>query len=49
MTIQTLLHLPRTIRKGDFVHALSKGIAEPDETIATYAITPRCQDSCRLC
>jgi len=40
MRIHPLLDLPSAIRKGDFVHSLAKGIDQPAETVATYAVTP---------
>ncbi|MCK5798185.1 MAG: phage resistance protein, partial [Deltaproteobacteria bacterium] len=43
--IRDLLDLPKTVRKGDFVLSLNKGIAQPEETVESYAITPNLQQS----
>ena len=39
--IRDLLDLPPAVRKGDFVQSLARGIAEPEETVETYAITDK--------
>ena len=39
-TIRELFDIPEQIRKGDFVHKLGEGIANPRETAQTYVVTP---------
>lgn len=39
--ISDLLDLPEKVRKGDFVLNLSKGVTEPDKTLAEYVVTPQ--------
>lgn len=38
--IRELFDLPEQLRKGDFVHKLSEGIARPRETAQSYVVTP---------
>jgi hypothetical protein len=38
--IRELFDIPEQIRKGDFVHKLGEGIANPRETAQTYVVTP---------
>lgn len=38
--IRELFDIPEQIRKGDFVHKLNEGIANPRETAQTYVVTP---------
>jgi hypothetical protein len=45
--IHDLLDLPPSVRKGDFVQALTDGIARPEQTLADYAITPKIVQSFR--
>lgn len=40
MLIRDVLDLPNQVRKGDFVLVLSEGIRKPEDTVASYAITP---------
>lgn len=39
-TIRDLFDIPEQIRKGDFVHKLSEGVANPRETAQSYVVTP---------
>lgn len=45
--IHDLLKLPQSVRKGDFVQDLAGGVADPQRTVDTYAITPKIVDSFR--
>jgi hypothetical protein len=37
--IRDLLDLPQTVSKGDFVQSLARSLANPDDTVDTYAVT----------
>ena len=39
--ISEILDLPERVRKGDFVLNLSKGVTEPEKTLAQYVVTPQ--------
>jgi hypothetical protein len=39
--IADILDLPERVRKGDFVLNLSKGVTEPEKTLAQYVVTPQ--------
>lgn len=39
--ISDILELPDKVRKGDFVLNLSKGVTEPEKTLAQYVVTPQ--------
>lgn len=39
--ISDILDLPDKVRKGDFVLNLSKGVNEPEKTLAQYVVTPQ--------
>ncbi len=39
--ISDILDLPDKVRKGDFVLNLSKGVTEPEKTLAQYVVTPQ--------
>lgn len=39
--ISDILDLPEKVRKGDFVLNLSKGVTEPEKTLAQYVVTPQ--------
>ncbi len=39
--ISELITVPERVRKGDFVHNLSKGITEPEKTLNQYVVTPQ--------
>lgn len=39
--IKDLIELPDHVRKSDFVLRLTEGITKPDETVATYVVTPQ--------
>jgi len=39
--ISDILDLPERVRKGDFVLNLSKGVTEPEKTLAQYVVTPQ--------
>ncbi|MCR9292939.1 MAG: hypothetical protein NXI32_09495 [bacterium] len=39
--ISDILELPDKVRKGDFVLNLSKGVNEPEKTLAQYVVTPQ--------
>lgn len=39
--IADILDLPERVRKGDFVLNLSKGVTEPEQTLAQYVVTPQ--------
>jgi chromosomal replication initiation ATPase DnaA len=43
--IKDLLDLPRQIRKGDFVLALSEGLERPERTADSYVVTPALRDA----
>ena len=45
--VHDLLDLPDAVRKGDFVQALTDGIANPERTLKDYAITPKLVQSFR--
>ena len=39
--ISELIELPERVRKGDFVLILSKGVADPTQTLDQYVVTPQ--------
>ena len=39
--ISELIELPERVHKGDFVLKLSKGVTEPEKTLAQYVVTPQ--------
>jgi len=39
--ISEIIQLPDRVRKGDFVLNLSKGVTEPEKTLAQYVVTPQ--------
>ncbi len=43
--LRDLFDLPDQIRKGDFVLKLSEGVLHPEETAATYVVTPPLVDA----
>ena len=47
MFIKDLLDLPAQVNRGDFVLRLAEGVSRPEETVASYVVTPqleRCFD-----
>jgi hypothetical protein len=43
--VKNLFELPEQIRKSDFVLKLSEGIAQPEETVNTFVVTPALADA----
>ena len=39
--ISDIIDVPETVRKGDFVLNLSKGVTEPEKTLHQYVVTPQ--------
>src|SRR5579859_7538629 len=39
--IKDLIELPDKVRRGDFVLRLTEGVTRPDDTVATYVVTPQ--------
>lgn len=47
MLIKDLLDLPEQVNRGDFVLRLAEGVSHPEQTVASYVVTPqleRCFD-----
>jgi len=42
--ISDIIDVPETVRKGDFVLNLSKGVTEPEKTLHQYVVTPQLAD-----
>jgi len=39
--IKDLIDLPDQVRRGDFVLRLTEGVTKPEETVASYVVTPQ--------
>ena len=39
--IKDLIQLPEQVNRGDFVLRLAEGVSHPEETVASYVVTPQ--------